>query len=81
MLEDFNWKCQERKNKGKAMGGIITGVKKDIKEEYKNGVEKKTERIQARKIIMRKDKWNIAIMYRVGHFNLFTLITQKKAFF
>jgi len=46
------------------MREIITEIKKDIKEECKNRAEKrKTEGIQVRKIIIRKDKWNIVAIY------------------
>lgn len=40
MPENFNWECQHvkrEKNKGRAMGEIITGVKRNIREENKEG--------------------------------------------
>jgi len=45
--EDFKWKCQHakrKKNKGRAMGGIITGIKKDIKEENEDEDERITQK-------------------------------------
>lgn len=48
--QDYKWKCQfakKEKSKGTAKGGIITGVKKDIKEEE---VMDKVKNIQERRL-------------------------------
>lgn len=64
--EDFRWKCQHAKrerNKGRAMRGIITGVKKDIKEEDEDDMEKHIEEVQIRKVRIGNNKWNLVTAY------------------
>lgn len=53
MPSEFNWECQPAKRdnkKGRAKGGIISGVKKGIKEEVVN--QEEVEGIKERRIII-----------------------------
>lgn len=58
--EDFKWKCQHaerEKNKGRV---IITRIRNDIMEESEGEDERITEGVQIRKIILKKDIWNLS---------------------
>ena len=61
--QEFSWKCKyatrERK-KGRAIGGIITGVRKGIEEEESNAG---TEHIQERRIRIQNEKWRVITVY------------------
>ena len=59
----FNWKCQlakKEKNKGRASGGIITGVKKRITE---RDTQEENSDIQKRKIEIQGNIWRIITVY------------------
>lgn len=63
MPDAFNWKCQyakKEKTRGRASGGIITGVKKRIKEIE---VREETEDIQERRIKIEDKTWKILAIY------------------
>ncbi|KAJ3652630.1 hypothetical protein Zmor_018579 [Zophobas morio] len=65
--KEFQWKLQEakkEKRKGSAKGGIITGVKKDIKETEEGAME--MEGIVERKLTVNKKRWNICTIYSRG---------------
>lgn len=64
MPEGWKWKCQparRKSKKGRARGGIITGVRKEI-EEREIG-EKEIEGIQERELIIDKERWRIITLY------------------
>lgn len=64
MPEGWKWKCQpagRESKKGRARGGIITGVRKEI-EEREIG-EKEIEGIQERELIIDKERWRIITLY------------------
>jgi hypothetical protein len=67
MPEGWRWKCQgarrESKN-GRAMGGIITGVKKELEEK---GVEDgEGEGIQERRVKIKGEWWRVVTVYNRG---------------
>ncbi|XP_076673700.1 uncharacterized protein LOC143371907 [Andrena cerasifolii] len=61
--QEFSWKCKyatrERK-KGRAIGGIITGIRKGIEEEGSNAG---TKHIEERRIKIQNEKWRIITVY------------------
>ena len=60
---NWNWKCTfatRTCKKGRAKGGIITGIKKLFKEQ-EGGIN--TENIQERKLIIDESKWRIIAVY------------------
>ncbi|KAJ3651306.1 hypothetical protein Zmor_017356 [Zophobas morio] len=62
--KEFQWKLQgakKEKRKGRAKGGIITGVKKDIKEIEEGAIE--MEGIVERKLTVNKKRWRIYTIY------------------
>ncbi|KYN06857.1 hypothetical protein ALC62_02241 [Cyphomyrmex costatus] len=64
MPEGWRWKCQlarREKKKGRAMGGIIMGVRKEIEE--RNGSEEDVEGIQQREVTIDKERWRIITVY------------------
>lgn len=50
-------------NRGKAMGGIITGIRKEIEEDKENEEKINSEAIQLRKVILDKESWKIVTAY------------------
>lgn len=65
--ENFIWKCQyakRKKIKGRPMGGIITGVKKNIEENEEEVKRTMMEGVQVRRVTIGKDKWKIVTIYR-----------------
>ncbi|XP_018394556.1 PREDICTED: DEAD-box ATP-dependent RNA helicase 42-like [Cyphomyrmex costatus] len=64
MPKEWRWKCQPAdrdKRRGRAKGGIITGIRKEI-EENKEELESR-EGIQERKIILNGEKWRVVTIY------------------
>lgn len=63
MPKEYNWRCvpaSKEKKKGRAMGGIITGVRKELKEE-KETVSNKN--IMERKVRIGNEIWRIFTVY------------------
>lgn len=63
LLDKFTWKCQfatKEKNKGRASGGILTGVKNKIKEIE---TQKDIPDVQERKIEIQNKLWRIVTIY------------------
>lgn len=61
--DTFNWKCQyaeKEKNKGRASGGIITGVNKKIKE---TEVREEIKDLQEKRIMIEGKVWKILTVY------------------
>lgn len=66
LLEAFRWRCQcaqKEKNKGKAMGQITIGIKKEIAKEEEETKKAKSEKIQIRKLTLEKKIWKIITVY------------------
>ena len=65
--KEFNWKCEpatREKKKGRAIGGIITGIRKEIKEE-ESAINSKN--VMERKVIINEETWRIFTVYCKGN--------------
>lgn len=76
--DEFRWKYQgaiREKGKGRARGGIITGVRKEIKEK----AEKKpdTTNVMGRTLRIGQKTWKIVSIYSTGMKNLRKELEQK----
>ncbi|XP_018400175.1 PREDICTED: golgin subfamily A member 6-like protein 22 [Cyphomyrmex costatus] len=64
MPEEWKWKCQPARRdckKGRAKGGIVTGVRKEL-EEREVGYEEK-EGFQEREVVIDRERWRFMIVY------------------
>ncbi|KAJ3646142.1 hypothetical protein Zmor_023744 [Zophobas morio] len=76
--KEFQWKLQgakKEKRKCRAKGGIITGVKKDIKEIQEGTIE--MEGMVEKKLTANKKRWIICTMYSRGMRNTKQEIQEK----
>ncbi|KYN38116.1 hypothetical protein ALC56_07516 [Trachymyrmex septentrionalis] len=64
MPDGWRWKCQparREKKRGRAMGGIITGIRKEIEERSRS--EEEVEGIQQREVVVDEERWRIVTVY------------------
>ncbi|XP_018343269.1 PREDICTED: uncharacterized protein LOC108749206 [Trachymyrmex septentrionalis] len=64
MPDGWRWKCQparREKKRGRAMGGIITGIRKEIEERSRS--EEEVEGIQQREVVVDEERWRIVTLY------------------
>lgn len=69
LLQGFEWKVQmtkREKRKGRAMGGILMGIRKDLLEEG-TSIEMKEERILMGRVKNGRKRWRIVGVYVKGN--------------